>query len=216
MYLSPTHTMTENLHIGIAGLIGVGKTTLATALGVELGLPVYYEPVNDNPYLEKFYKNKKKYAYPLQIWLLDRRSRQQQQIIWNGRGGVQDRTIYEDSIFASMLHDDGKMSDDDYETYTSLFNHMSNFMKRPNFIIYLDCSPETSLERIEMRNRGMESGIPLEYLEALKKGYDKFIVDISKKIPVIRVDWSKFRSIPEMVPEIVKAYRELTKIHDLV
>lgn len=95
----------ENVYISIAGLIGAGKTTLAKALAEVLGLPVHYEPVTDNVYLEDFYKDMKRYGFPLQIYLLNKRYRQQQQIVWEGRGGVQDRTIYEDAIFAKMLRE---------------------------------------------------------------------------------------------------------------
>ena len=114
----------ENVYISIAGLIGAGKTTLAAALGKTLGLPVHYEPVSDNVYLEDFYKDMSRYGFPLQIYLLNKRFRQQQQIVWEGRGGVQDRTIYEDAIFAKMLRDDGLMEEREYQTYLSLFNNM--------------------------------------------------------------------------------------------
>ncbi len=73
---------TQELFIGICGLIGAGKTTLAESLAKEMGLPVYYEPVTDNIYLEDFYGDMKKYAFPLQIYLLNKRFKQQQQIVW--------------------------------------------------------------------------------------------------------------------------------------
>ena len=105
-------------------MIGAGKSTLAKALGETLNLPVYYEPVMDNDYLADYYKDMKKYAFPLQIYLLNRRFKQQQQIIWAGKGGVQDRTIYEDAVFARMLCKAGHIEQRDYETYLSLFNNM--------------------------------------------------------------------------------------------
>ena len=105
-------------------MIGAGKSTLAKALGETLNLPVYYEPVMDNEYLADYYKDMKKYAFPLQIYLLNRRFKQQQQIIWAGKGGVQDRTIYEDAVFARMLCKAGHIEQRDYETYLSLFNNM--------------------------------------------------------------------------------------------
>ncbi len=72
-----------------------------------------------------------KYSFALQIFLLNKRFKQQQQIVWAGKGGVQDRTIYEDSVFAKMLRDSGKMDQRDYNTYIELFQNMSNFMKKP-------------------------------------------------------------------------------------
>ena len=152
----------ENVYISLAGLIGAGKTTLATALGEELGLPVHFEPVSDNVYLQDFYKDMRRYGFPLQIYLLNKRFRQQQQIVWEGRGGVQDRTIYEDAIFAKMLRDDGLMEEREYQTYLSLFNNMSNFMRKPNIIVYLDVTPEESYARIKARSRECESSLPLE------------------------------------------------------
>eukprot|EP01048_Picozoa_sp_COSAG05_P007950 COSAG05_NODE_581_length_8548_cov_3.360279_6_plen_211_part_00 len=122
----------ENVFIGISGMIGAGKSTLAKALAEKLDLPVHYEPVVDNVYLEDFYGDMAKYSFQLQVYLLNRRFKQQQQIVWQGMGGVQDRTIYEDSVFAKMLHDSGHMDDRDYATYLDLFKNMSNFMKKPN------------------------------------------------------------------------------------
>ena len=202
----------ENVYISIAGLIGAGKTTLATALGETLGLPVYYEPVSDNVYLEDFYKDMKRYGFPLQIYLLNKRFRQQQQIVWDGRGGVQDRTIYEDAIFAKMLHDDGLMEHREYQTYLSLFNNMSNFMRKPNVIVYLDVTPEESYERIKMRSRECESSLPLEYLQKLSKAYEDFLEDISQLIPVLRVNWSRFHTAEEMAKQIQTEYAAMRTI----
>jgi len=202
----------ENVFIGISGLIGAGKSTLATALGKRLNLPVYYEPVQDNEYLEDFYKDIKTYSFAMQVYLLNKRFSQQQVIIWQGKGGVQDRTIYEDSIFAKMLRDSGLMQDRDYKTYISLFQHMSNFMKKPNVIVHLDVSPEESMRRIESRHRGCESGITLEYLQNLKRAYDVFIVEISRLIPVIRVNYERFRTADEMAAAIADKYMSLGRI----
>ena len=98
LYLSPM----DNLFIGISGIIGAGKSTLATNLAKKMDLPVYFEPVVDNEYLTDFYGDMKKFSFPLQVYLLNRRFQQHQQIIWQGKGGVQDRTIYEDSVFAKV------------------------------------------------------------------------------------------------------------------
>jgi len=196
----------QDLFIGIAGLIGAGKTTLATALGEHLGLPVYFEPVADQAYLEDFYRDTARYAFSTQIYLLNRRFQQHQEIIWRGTGGVQDRTIYEDAVFAKTLVQQGLMEERDYATYLDLFRHMSNFMCRPNLIVYLDLSAETSLQRVRSRNRGVESGITLEYLEALRGNYEEFVSEISRFVPVIRVDWEQFQDAEAMAAVIEREY----------
>ena len=196
----------QEMFIGIAGLIGAGKTTLATALGEHLGLPVYYEPVQDNEYLADFYRDTKTYAFATQIYLLNRRFQQHQEIIWRGGGGVQDRTIYEDAVFAKTLVNQGLMDERDYRTYLQLFRNMSNFMCRPNVIVYLDLSPESSMKRIEQRNRNVEKGIPIDYLVHLRAEYENFIADISRTIPVIRVGWEQYRTVEEMVSVIEHEY----------
>ncbi len=196
----------QDLFIGIAGMIGAGKSTLATRLGELLDLPVYYEPVKDNDYLADFYRDTAKYAFATQIYLLNRRFQQHQEIIWRGGGGVQDRTIYEDAVFAKMLVKLNLMEERDYNTYVSLFRHMSNFMCRPSVIVYLDVSPERSMDRIRMRSRDVESGISLEYLQALYAEYELFIADISRTVPVIRIDYDRFHSAEEMAEVIEREY----------
>ena len=148
------HTI-ENLFIGISGIIGAGKSTLARALGEHLDIDVYYEPVEDNEYLEDFYRDTARHSFAMQVYLLNRRFQQHQEIIWRARPAVQDRTIYEDSVFAKMLSDTGLMEPRDYRTYLQLFKNMSNFMCKPNLIVYLDVDPETSFERVHKRARGI-------------------------------------------------------------
>lgn len=198
----------ENLFIGIAGMIGAGKSTLATELGRHLDIDVYYEPVADNDYLEDFYRDTARYSFATQVYLLNRRFQQHQEVIWRGRSAVQDRTIYEDAIFAKMLVDIGLMEQRDYQTYLQLFRHMSNFMCKPSMIVYLDVPPEKSLERIRMRSRGVESGITLEYLTSLYKGYAEFVSDISRVIPVISVDYERFPTTEQMADVIVREYMD--------
>lgn len=202
----------NQLFVAISGLIGAGKTTLAEALSKELNLPVYYEPVVNNVYLADFYKDQKRYGFNLQVYLLNNRFRQQQQIIWSGKGGISDRSIYEDGIFAKMLYKAGNIDERDYKTYVSLFNNMSSFMKRPNLIIHLDVKPEESLRRIKERARGAETGITLEYLTALYNGYEEFLDDISRHIPVIRVNWNTYQTADVMAKVIHEKYKKMRSI----
>jgi len=204
----------QDLFIGIAGLIGAGKSTLATAISKHTSIPVYYEPVKDNEYLSDFYRDTKQYAFATQIYLLNRRFQQHQEIIWKGGGAVQDRTIYEDAIFAKTLVNLGLMDDRDYRTYLSLFKNMSNFMCRPNIIVYLDISPETSMARIKERSRDVESEISLDYLKMLQSEYEVFIEEIARTIPVIRVSWEKYHDANEMAEVIEREYLDTSFIRD--
>lgn len=201
--------------IGIAGIIGAGKTTLATALGEHLDLEVHFEPVIDNEYLADFYRDTPRYAFPMQIYLLNRRFQQHQEIIWKGNGGVQDRTIYEDAIFAKTLRDLGHMEQRDYETYVTLFRNMSNFMCRPNLVIYLDVSPETSRARIQERERSCESGVSLEYLSRLQENYEEFLQEISRLIPVLRVRWEEYVEVDRLADAVTREYSRGTFLREV-
>ena len=204
----------QDLFIGIAGLIGAGKSTLATAISEHTSIPVYYEPVKDNEYLSDFYRDTKQYAFATQIYLLNRRFQQHQEIIWKGGGAVQDRTIYEDAIFAKTLVNLDLMDERDYRTYLSLFKNMSNFMCRPNIIVYLDISPETSMARIKERSRDVESEISLDYLKMLQSEYEVFIEEIARTIPVIRVSWEKYHDANEMAEVIEREYLDTSFIRE--
>merc|ERR1712025_711184 len=115
--------------------------------------------------------------------------------------GVLDRTIYEDGVFARMLLDSGLMDERDFCTYMELFQNMSNFMKKPNIIVHLDVSPEESLRRIT-----------LEYLTALHAAYEVFINDISRVVPVIKVDYQRFHTAEEMAQVIKEEYAKIANI----
>jgi len=112
-----------------------------------------------------------------------------------------------------MLKSASLMEERDYKTYIELFNNMANFMRKPNLIVHLDVQPEESLRRIKSRNREMEKGITLEYLQGLYKAYDEFIMDISRVIPVIKVNWAQFRDPQEVATMIKGEWEKMQSIH---
>lgn len=183
----------KNNIIGISGIIGVGKSTLTKKLGEELEYDIINEPVETNEYLSNFYQNMSKYSFPMQVYLLNHRFKQHQQMVWADKSSIQDRTIYEDVIFAKMLKEAEMMEELDFKTYVDLFNNMSNFLHRPDLILYLDVEPEEALCRVNERSRGCESGLTLEYLQDLRKGYEEWLEDVKDRIPVIRLDWNTYQ-----------------------
>ncbi|MDA8990372.1 deoxynucleoside kinase [Opitutales bacterium] len=203
------------MFIGIAGIIGAGKSTLARSLAAHLGCDTYNEPVDDNPYLDDFYDDMNRWGAMMQIHLLFRRFEQHQQIVWKKKkGAVQDRTIYEDTIFARMLHEAGFIDKRDYETYLGHFNIMKRFLVYPDILIYLRVSPETSMQRIQERGRGAENRITLEYMQKLYQGYESFITEMSHYTRTLTVDWNEYmetKEVAEMVKEKSNENREFIR-----
>ena len=182
----------QNLFIGIAGNIGVGKTTFTDIVAERNGWHPFYESVMDNPYLSDFYGDMKRWSFNLQIYFLHHRFRNHVQMSQQKNGVIQDRTIYEDvEIFAKNLHAMGNMDDRDWENYKNLFSVMTSFLQKPDLIIYLKASTDTLLTRIKKRSRDYEKTIDPEYLHILNVSYDKWITSI-KDIPVLTVDTNNF------------------------
>jgi len=156
----------------VEGQIGVGKTTMGEAMEAGFGVPLYRELQRDETLslLDRFYADQTRWAFTLQIHFLNDRFRMIKQIVADGRGTL-DRSIYGDAIFAEVLHDDEQMSDEEYLTYTTLLDNMLEHVPSPDLLIYLDCSVDTAMDRIRKRDRGLESGIPRDYLEHLNRRY---------------------------------------------
>lgn len=113
------------MHIAIAGNIGSGKTTLTKMLAKRYGWSPHFEPVDNNPYLEDYYNDMKRWSFNLQIYFLSKRFKDVVEISRSDKAIVQDRTIFEDArIFAPNLHDMGLMSDRDFQNYSELFDLM--------------------------------------------------------------------------------------------
>ena len=182
--------MIKNPFIGIAGNIGVGKTTFSEIISKHFGWQAYYESVGDNPYLNDFYGDMERWSFNLQVYFLQYRFADQMEIESVDSGVIQDRTIYEDvEIFAKNLHKMNHMSNRDWQTYNSLFINMTQFLRKPDLIIYLRASTDTLISRIKNRNRDFEKNISPEYLHSLNILYDKWINKISDhNIYIIETD----------------------------
>lgn len=178
------------MHIAIAGNIGSGKTTLTRLLSKHFGWKPHFEEVDNNPYLESFYEDMKRWSFNLQIYFLNSRFRQVMEIRKSGDNIIQDRTIYEDAyIFAANLYDMGLMETRDYENYQALFELMSSFLQAPDLLIYLRASVPTLVRQIQKRNRDYEQSIRLDYLKALNKRYENWISNYNKgKLLIIESD----------------------------
>lgn len=184
--------MIANPYIGIAGNIGVGKTTFTDIVAQKMGWKPFYESVADNPYLSDFYGDMRRWSFNLQIYFLHHRFRNQREIAAENSGVIQDRTIYEDvEIFAYNLHEMGNMDQRDWDNYRNLFAVMTSYLRKPDLIIYLKASTDTLLSRIENRDRDYEKTIDPEYLHRLNVSYDRWINGLTA-IPVLVVETDQF------------------------
>ena len=182
--------MINNPFVGIAGNIGVGKTTFANIVAKHFGWKPYYESVADNPYLDDFYRDMYRWSFNLQIYFLHHRFAGQVEIKNINSGVIQDRTIYEDvEIFARNLHEMNFMTDRDWRTYKNLFSNMTQFLQKPDLIIYLRASTDTLLSRVRNRARDFERDISPEYLHSLNISYENWIANCQDyKVLIIESD----------------------------
>ncbi len=191
------------MHIAVAGNIGCGKTTLTRMLANRYGWKPRYESVADNPYLADFYADMERWSFNLQIYFLNRRFKEVVEISKSDEYIIQDRTIFEDAcIFAPNLHDQGKMSDRDFDNYKDLFDLMMSLVKLPDLMIYIRASIPTLVAQIQKRGRDYEQTMRLDYLQGLEQRYEKWIADYQGPLLVIDGDNCKFGENPEHFAQV--------------
>lgn len=186
----------------IAGMIGIGKSSVARILGEHFNSEVFYESVEDNKVLPLFYTASdeeiaaKRYPFLLQLWFLDTRFKSIKEALSNNNN-VLDRSIYEDWYFAKVNKDLGRISELEFEIYENLLNNMMQELeefpkKSPDLLIYLKGSFETVLERINKRGRGYELAPELvDYYRILWQGYDEWLEKHYNYSDAIIIDMDK-------------------------
>jgi deoxyadenosine/deoxycytidine kinase len=189
----------QKIFVAVAGNIGTGKTTLTKMLSQRFGWEAHFEVVAENPYLADFYRDMRRYSFPLQIFFLNSRFKAHQAVTERTNSAIQDRTIYEDAaIFARNLFEQGQMEERDYQNYLELYRVMAGFLNPPDLIIYLRKSLPKLKERIAQRGRDYEKNIPDEYLLSLNRYYDDWMTsyDVGKKL-IVESDHLDFIDRPE-------------------
>lgn len=193
------------MHVAISGNIGAGKTTLTNLLAKHYKWDTHFEDVENNPYLNDFYEDMQRWSFNLQIFYLNSRFTQIQEIKNSQKTVIHDRTIYEDAyIFAPNLHKMGLMSTKDFENYFSLFNLMEKFISAPDLLIHLRASVPTLVNQISQRGREYEESIRIDYLKKLNERYEAWISTYSSgKVIIVDVDNNNFKENPEDLGKII-------------
>ena len=186
------------MHIGIAGNIGCGKTTLTRKLSEYYGWTPRFESVTFNPYLEDYYSDIPRWSFNLEVYFLAQRFKDVLEISKSDEVIIQDRTILEGvHIFVENNYRMGNLSDRDYRTYMDLFDLMMSLVKEPDLLIYIKSSVPHLVSQIQKRGRDYEQGISLDYLAGLNSLYEKWIDSYKGKLLVIDGDTTEFENRPE-------------------
>ena len=186
------------MHIGIAGNIGSGKTTLTRMLSGHYGWTPKYEAVTYNPYIEDYYSDIKRWSFNMEVYFLTQRFKDVLAIAKSEDTIIQDRTILEGVyIFTANNRDMGNISERDFATYMDLFEAMMSIVKLPDLLIYLKSSIPHLVGQIQKRGREYEKGISIEYLTGLNERYEKWIEEYKGEVLTIDADNLDFEKRPE-------------------
>jgi deoxyadenosine/deoxycytidine kinase len=148
-----------------------------------------------------------RWSFNLQVYYLNSRFTQIQDIKQSTQTIIQDRTIYEDAfIFAPNLHSMGLMTTRDFENYFSLFNLLESFISAPDLLIYLRAGVPKLVQNIQSRGRDYEESIRIDYLKRLNERYEAWISTYDKgKLLIIDVEENNFKDSPEDLGNIIQA-----------
>ena len=175
-------------YIAIEGPIGVGKTSLAQALGLRLGARIVLEDTDSNPFIARFYQDPEKYAFPVQLYFLLTRYNQQRQLAQQdlfAQATVSDYLLAKDRIFARL-----NLDPDELVLYEGVYRLLDGHLARPDLVVYLRAGVEVLAERLRKRNRTFERHISLEYLERVSSAYRDFFF-YYEETPLLVVDSSE-------------------------
>lgn len=191
--------------IVLAGTIGAGKSSLTEMLADHLGSQAFYEAIDDNEVLPKFYADPEKYAFLLQIYFLNKRFASIKQAMQDD-DNVLDRSIYEDSLLFHLNADLGRASDVEVRTYDALLANMMEELpyaahkKHPDLLVHIRVSFDTMLERIQKRGREYEQlevdpGL-YDYYKELNKRYDAWF-EAYNESPKIQIDGDRHNFVED-------------------
>lgn len=164
--------MSDIRYIAIEGVIGAGKTSLANLLAKRMSSKLILEEFETNPFLSKFYDDRKRYAFQTQMFFLVNRFKQQQELNQEDLFTefiVSDYIFAKDNIFAYM-----NLSGDELKLYETLFPQLQRDLRKPDLVIFLQASTDRLMYNIKKRNRKFEKGITKSYIRELSEAYNNF------------------------------------------
>ncbi len=176
---------TPHRFVVVEGPIGVGKTSLARRLAASFGSDLVLEQGEENPFLERFYRNPRAAAFQTQLYFLFQRARQMQELRQQDmfeRVRVSDYLLEKDRLFARLTLDDGE-----FELYQQVYARLAIDAPVPDLVLYLQAPVDVLLERIGRRGIAYEQAIERRYLERLGESYARFFLEYDA-CPVLTVN----------------------------
>jgi len=200
-------TATEKNYIAIEGVIGVGKTSLASMIAERLDARLVLEEAETNPFLGDFYKDRKRIAFQVQVYFLLSRYQQQRDLLQRDmffKKTVSDYMFQKDRIFANV-----NLDEREFALYDRIATALEQQIAKPELVIYLQASTEVLLKRIAKRARSCEKNMDPEYLQTLNEAYNYFFFHYTDA-PVLVVNTSDidFVENPEYVTDLLKRVEE--------
>lgn len=170
----------------IEGNIGAGKTTLATKFSEDLNAKLVLEQFADNPFLPKFYADKERYSFPLELsFLADRYNQIKREVL---HPELFQQLLISDYYFTkSAIFAGNTLQKDEYRLFRKLFNIVFESLPKPDLYVYLHLSTENLINNIRKRGRDYEQKIDPEYLETIQQGYFSYLKQITQ-FPVLILD----------------------------
>ncbi len=178
-------TRTNHRFVVVEGPIGVGKTSLARRLAKSFGSELVLEQGEENPFLERFYRNPRAAAFQTQLYFLFQRARQMQELRQSDlfeRVRVADYLLDKDRLFAHLTLDE-----EEFGLYEQVYSRLAIDAPVPDLVVYLQAPVDVLLERIARRGIGYEQGIERNYLERLVQAYSRFFFEY-EAAPVLMVN----------------------------
>lgn len=174
-------------HVVVAGTIAAGKTTLTNTLSASLGLPAVTERPDENPFLERFYEDQKRWALASQLWFASDSIRQHREI-HRSKGAVQDHSVYENVfVFGAALAEHGALPDDEWQLLRAVTGPTVEMLPAPAIVVLVEAPPAVLMERIAARGRTYEGGIDHQYLALLNRIRHRFFSQWERS-PVLLVE----------------------------
>jgi len=162
----------ELRYIAIEGVIGAGKSSLAQKLSTKLGSSLILEQFEENPFLEKFYDDRNRFAFQTQMFFLINRYKQQQQLNQQelfSKYVVSDYIFEKDKIFAYL-----NLSGEELKLYESIFPLLERDIPKPDLVIFLQSSTDRLMNNVKLRGRKFERNLTRAYLAELSEAYNNF------------------------------------------